>query len=1000
LKKSLLYCIFGTIKAFCKNPIEQMEGIDMKRVLIGLIVVALMIIPYLISTLSPSVEYIELSDSKVKQARNLLQESLVNSKYSYFDYLSENSETSIDANYEVAQSERFLKDGDITYNVTVDESGYYFIEFDYELDKDILNNLTMRIEIDGQRYFDEMDTIDVPIYWRDETKEFVLDSYEDESLPVQIKSDIDHRLKMYNNTYYTAEPMMFWLEKGAHDITLSSDTKSNFSVSNMYVNGVLDHPTYDEYHAMHNAELVEEFVSVNAISYIEKNSSYTRLMALQNASTEPFDPVYKKLNVIFGESFNLPGQEITYELDVPKTGNYELAFHYQSDMNDFSVFRTFFIDGEVPFEEMKSYAFAPTASSFANETLNKDGVAYQFYLEEGTHTLTIRNDFEKIAPLTKDLQLIIDHINQFAIDIRKVTGQEVDENRTWRLTKFIPETADYLDAYDVILRNALQTGASYAPNGIESSTLSYLNKALKKLEVISENPDELPLYFDELLPLFSSELGGNTSTITQMVGDTLNLLTSFPMTLDMIYLTGGEDLPKPNASAFTRLGSTMTQFVASFTNDKYNVKNDPDAINVWVNRPLTHVDTLQKLVDSEFTTETGIKVKISVMPDANKLVLASAAGETPDVALGLLSYMPFDLAIRNAAYDLSTFDDFWSHSNNFIPGAFVPYILEDGVYALPETLDFQALVYRKDIFENLDIPVPDTWAEVIDILPILQRYGMNFYHPTAGGGAIKWFYQTSPFIYQLGGSLYSEDGLRTTINEEDSVKGLEFLNDFYTLYSLPAQVPLFYDSFRYGGLPIGIANFNEYLQIKNAAPELRGQWELSNFPGVENDQGEIERWYIANGTGMIIMKDTEYPKESWEFLKWWTSTETQTTYSFLLQSTYGPEFVWLSSNVNAVQNLPIGEKDKEIILEQVKWLRDVPRTPGQYLLERGISDVWNAAVFDGVPTRVAIDRQVISINREIKRKMIEFGYLDADGNVLIPYTIRDVDWIEEQMGKE
>ena len=63
------------------------------------------------------------------------------------------------------------------------------------------------------------------------------------------------------------------------------------------------------------------------------------------------------------------------------------------------------------------------------------------------------------------------------------------------------------------------------------------------------------------------------------------------------------------------------------------------------------------MADQTFTPQTGIQVKISVMPDATKLVMASAANQQPDVALGLASYMPFDLAIRNSAYDLTSFDD-------------------------------------------------------------------------------------------------------------------------------------------------------------------------------------------------------------------------------------------------------------------------------------------------------------------------------------------------------
>jgi ABC-type glycerol-3-phosphate transport system substrate-binding protein len=227
------------------------------------------------------------------------------------------------------------------------------------------------------------------------------------------------------------------------------------------------------------------------------------------------------------------------------------------------------------------------------------------------------------------------------------------------------------------------------------------------------------------------------------------------------------------------------------------------------------------------------------------------------------------------------------------------------------------------------------------------------------------------------------------------------LADLYTTYSLPSYVASFYNSFRYNTLPIGIIDFGTYLTLKNAAPELTGQWALAPYPGVEDAQGDVQRWYIANGSGAVMFKSDDAVKKakSWEFLKWWMSVETQSEFAFALQSTYGPEFVWLSGNIEAVENSPIDATDKAVILEQVKWLADIPRTPGQYLLERGLSDIWNTVTFDGTPIRVAIDDQVLKINREITKKMIEFGYIDEKGNVIKPYTVRDIDWIQAQINQ-
>lgn len=933
----------------------------------------------------------DITDQAVQEAFDLLNSSLNQGRYSYFEYISDKTIHYGDMveNFTPKESEVLAYEDQVQYDISVETSGFYHLGLDYQFEESVLNIGTIAIKIDGDLPFYEANTIDLPLYWQDESKDFVLDSYGDEALPLQVKREGIYHSKLYNNLYYTVDPLLFYLEKGQHQILVENVSSSAFTPGDLKVSMPTQVKAYSDYKK--EAKIEDQIIEINARSYSEKNSSYVRLFPLDSPTASPHDPVDKKLNIIDGESWYDPGKEVTFTFQVKESGNYKLALHAMPDKDDFQVFRSIRIDGEIPFEEMKAYGFKDTkAEQYIYEVLSDaNGQAYEFYLEEGTHSISLRADYAPIAEDVRIIQLVIDHINTFSLDIRKITGKEVDKNRTWQLTKYLPDTEAYLQAYDLLIKYVINETQTYAPNQAQSATLSYLQKALVQLDKMLEKPDELPLYFEELY--------SGSGSVNQMLGDSMEVLQEQAMSLDELVFFTEELDKKDNASFLSKQVFSIKKFLASFTSKKYVVKNDPQVLNVWVNRPITHVDTLQKLVDSEFTPQTGIEVKISVMPDANKLVLASAAGESPDIAMGLLSYMPFDLAIRGAAYDLTEFDDFWQVANRFTPGAFVPYVLEEGVYSLPETLEFHATVYRKDIFDSLGLTVPNTWDEVIELLPELQRYGMNYYHPIAGGGALKWFYQTSPFIYQQGGVLYEDDGLKAAIDQPEAVAGLDMLTKLFTMYALPEQAPLFYNDFRYGTLPIGITDFVSYMQIKNAAPELVGQWALAPYPGTEDEDGNINRWYIANGRGSTILKETNKPDEAWTFLKWWTSETTQTTYSYTMQSIYGPEYLWLSSNLDAVQNSPIDIQDKMIILEQIKWLRDVPRTPGQYMLERGLSDIWNESVFEGVPTRIAIDKQVITINREIKKKMIEFGYLDQEGSIIKPYQIRDIDWIQKQM---
>lgn len=970
-----------------------------KFVFFGLLFVIIIgLVVFMLSFMSNQAD-IEIGVKRGEEAYERLRMSLESDKKPYFEFLRghEQYQKTID-NTVILEGVKTVENSDqYKYSIEALEAGLYHLSANIALGENQMSPMTFEVRINGERQFDEAKTLDIPVLWRDESKAFYLDSYGDETLPRQIVLTKKHVLAFYNNTYLSQEPLLFYLEAGKNEIEINivSSGDVSFYELSAYRHEAL--PSYEVYLADRVDNQIISFeeasIDINAIAYTEKNSSYVRMNSYKSASVTPTDPLDKKLNIIDGMGWQSPGQSISYDIEIGSDGFYELSLHYFHNKRDFNVYRTLLIDGEVPFQEVQAYGFKPTrGEAWTNHTFSDEtGQPYQIYLNKGLHTITLKAEQEPVAKSMARLQLLIDHINQFAIQIRKITGKDIDKDRTWYLTRYIPETESYLQAYYDLIGSVIEELATQAPNGQQSSTLSYLNKALVKIEKMQEKPDELPLYFEDLY--------SGTGSVTQMLGDTMDRLYEQPLSLNAIYLRRGTELPDENASFLENLSFSLKGFISTFTTKKYVVVSDPEVLNIWVSRPVTYIDTMQKLVDAEFTPETGIKVKISVMPDANKIILANAANLSPDIALGLLSYMPYDLAIRGAAYDMTQFDDFWSVASDFAPGAFMPYIYNDGLYAIPETIDFNAMIYRKDIFNHLDLKIPNTWNDIIDILPSLQRYGMNFYHPIAGGQSLKWFYQTSPFILQYGGKLYSEDGLTTAIQEPEAVEGLTFLTKLFSTYSLPEQVPIFYNSFRYGTLPIGIVDFNTYLQIKNAAPELKGQWGLVDYPATVLADGTESRWYIANGTGAVIMKKSQKVDESWTFLKWWLSQEVQSSYAYALQSTYGPTFVWLSGNLTALENAPIDAEDKQVIMRQIPWIQDVARTPGQYMLERGISDVWNKSVFDGVTPRVGIDQQSIAINREIRKKMIEFGFIDQEGTWLKPYKIRDIDWVIEQMEK-
>jgi ABC-type glycerol-3-phosphate transport system substrate-binding protein len=930
---------------------------------------------------SGKVDIQPVTRAEADAAYALLRNSLNDPLYTYTDFLTDNVPAVRARNEITVQSGAILGENEsLEFNVDIPEGGLYYFTLEYNALDNSFTDITIALRVNGEIQYSEANTIILPVFWEDESKTYPVDKYGDETAPMQKQIPGPHTVSLFDTRYTMDLPLNFLLRRGENIIEINNETSKNLWLGNLTAHSYREPAPYKG-----GGGVIPEYINISAVEYVKKNSAHVSNTSFSSPHVKPYDPVNLKINTI---SSSRSGDEIFYNIYVPQDGYYAVTFHYQTDVEDFASFVSVKIDGEFPFAQAASYALPPNANKWRNETLtDAEGTPYLMYLSQGAHVFSIKNELSPLARQIRGLRLLIDHINQFSIEIKKITGRTVDRNRTWRLSEYIPEVKDYLDAYDIIFRDIIHELSQYSPKGADSSVVSPMVQAVSYLERLIRKHEELPLYIESL--------SGQDASVLQQAGAALDSLYNRVIRVNAIYLGRVENLPRENARITAVIADGFQKLWNSYTSDKYRVRNQEDALNVWYSSSYLQVDLLQKLVDTRFTPRTGIKVNISVMPDATKLIMARAARTNPDIALGMSSYMPSDLALRGALYDFTQFKDFWQYMGDFVPGALTSYVLNERVYAVPETITFAATVFREDIMRQLNIAPPDTWTDVAQMMAELQRFDMSFYMPIASGVGYKWFYQTSPLIYQNNGLLYRPDGLGTAINEANAVKGLTTLGDLFTTYALAEQVPNYFNSFRLGQTPVGIIDAETYVLLTYGAPELMGQWSLAPYPGTVQEDGSISRWFIANGTGSVIFENTKQPDECWEFLKWFLSEETQTDFAFSLFANY--RIFHMPSNIRALRNIPIDDKDKQVILESVPWLRDAPRSPGQYLLERGLSDIWNTIVFQGTPVRVAIDDQVIEIQREFRKKMTEFGYLNSQGEQIRPYVLREIDWIIEQI---
>ena len=153
-----------------------------------------------------------------------------------------------------------------------------------------------------------------------------------------------------------------------------------------------------------------------------------------------------------------------------------------------------------------------------------------------------------------------------------------------------------------------------------------------------------------------------------------------------------------------------------------------------------------------------------------------------------------------------------------------------------------------------------------------------------------------------------------------------------------------------------------------------GQWICIQV-FIISEKDEIVRYSAVGAQGSMILSSTKHEQASFDFLKWWMSTQVQTDFGFLLQTTYGKQYFWNSANINAFMNSSMPDKFKDVVLEQWTYAIEASRIPGAYMVEREISNAWSSMVYDNVNPRLALDDAVRISNREIIYKMSEFGYV-------------------------
>jgi ABC-type glycerol-3-phosphate transport system substrate-binding protein len=868
------------------------------------------------------------------------------------------------------------EDSWVQYTFEVPQDGYYQMGMSYYALEGKRSAVVRSVQIDGVFPFYQAKKLEFQRMWKEEGEPW-FDNQDNEFNPRRVETAgwqyrdfVDSEGKVY-------EPFRFYLTKGKHTMRIQA-VREPAAIGTIDIFSPVHVPTYEEMLATYEKQgykkMDNQLIKAQAeLSTLRSDPTLKRIEDREPA-TEPFKKDSIALNSFGGASWRTGGQWAEWEIEVPESGLYELGARYgQWFLNGMPVQRSIKIDGKLPFKEMDAMSFPYKAEWQIKKFGPKDGDPYLFYLEQGKHTIRME---VQVGALGRMLETVTDTTRKMSLlgrEVIQVTGTNPDPNGDWRLeqniTNLVPRLQLMAKRLDDTIKGLYALGVNEG-----SSEVSTLYEARDVLLSMASDTKSIParmLQFNDL---------------QAALGTWVNGLSKQSMVLDYLIVKSADQAwPRADAGALARTGTMLYDFASSFTKNYGgigNVYEDEKVLEVWVARGRDWVDIIKQMIDEDFTTETGIKVNVNTIPaqQMQVLLLASTSGLAPDVALGVEGEIPIDYAVRNGLVNLEEFGDYQDVASRFRPGALIPYKYNGGSYALPENQNFNMLFYRKDIMEQLGITedqIPDTWQEVMDLIPLLQQNGMDFFYPHAPNNPALAINEFAPVLFQQNSEFYREDGKYSNLDSPEAMEAFKLWTGLFTNFKISKQAD-FYNRFRSGEMPIGVADYSTYVLLSTAAPELTGWWGMKPMPGTPQADGKINRSTGGLAQTGMIFKDTEMKDESWQFLKWWTSADTQERFGSELESLLGVEARWNTANIEALQRMPWQSSDIDAILEQWEWFKEREVVIGGYYTTRHIANIWNQIVLNGKIPREAVEEGVKEIDKELRKKREEFGLNTED----------------------
>ncbi len=892
------------------------------------------------------------------------------------------------------------QNGYVDLSVNVKKAGLYHISFDYLPVIDQPIDVEVSFLIDGGIQYKEATTFMFGRYWTDDKTADengnwpMRDLNDNEITPEQVEVLKWTNYTIHDVSFSSDSDLLFYFSEGEHSLKIQV-LRQSLALAGVTLGGAEEVKSYSDVYSEYeskgykpvkdkNITIHAEYTSLKSKQSLMMGSEYTA--STTNGTGDNLHYAKTRLNVLGGESWTSPGTWVEYDVDIEESGLYSLSFKYKQDyVVGMNVYRKVTVDGELPYKELSEVSFAPT-SVWKNYTVcDEEENPYYIYLEKGKHTIRVTATFGPIAHIIQNLEAQASALNKWYMKVVQITGASPDTLRDYDLHKTVPGLIDGFEEIKKELEDCVDELVEI--NG-DDSGISIVQVLIKQLKGFIEDPATI-----------SGSLTGYKSNIAELTDKVVSMKDQ-SLILDSVFLGDKNKLPYPKKNFTEAIEFAAKGFLSSFSRDYSNygeLEYDQEEgyvcepLTIWMSGGREQYTIVSRMIEDKFTSKYKIPVKL-MLGGIGDLTKAILAGIAPDISLNESSDTPIGYAMRGALVDLTQFNDedafydttfdeayTWFHKSAFIPLQYQ----DGGVYGLPTSQDFAVLYIRSDIMEDFGLEIPETWDDIYEMLPLLQRNNMS-----VAIGSL-----TGHLVLQNGGNYYVEDKSRTTFDTDLYINAFTQSCELNTKWGIPVSYDAF-NRFRTGEMPIMMGSYTMINSLQVSAPELQGLWEMALLPGTkrvdENGNEYVDHTQLAGGNCCIMIDVNEKSDYAWQFMTWWSGADAQAEFNIKNEALLVRGARGTPANLEAFERLPWSYEHSQVIKEQWEWLFDIPRVPGDYYITRQLNNASRAVIYDGRNPREALLSYNKDANIEIQRKRTEYnvdrfyeeGYYhaDEDGN--------------------